>query len=156
MKGLNTLKIRKANIADIKHIQKLVNEFARREEMIPRSINELYENVRDFHIAEEDSGVIGVCALHVLWEDLAEIRSLAVNKEYQSMGIGKKLVKRCISDAKALGAKRVFVLTYRPSFFRELSFAEIDKSSLPQKIWGDCIRCPKFPECDEHALILNL
>ncbi len=156
MKGLNTLKIRKADIADIKTIQKLINEFARREEMIPRSINELYENVRDFHVAEEDNRIIGVCALHVLWEDLAEIRSLAVMKEYQSLGIGKKLVRRCISDAKVLGAQRVFVLTYRPSFFRELSFVDVDKASLPQKIWGDCIRCPKFPECDEHALILNL
>lgn len=156
MKGLNTLKIRKANVPDIKAIQKLVNEFARREEMIPRSINELYENVRDFHVAEDDHRIIAVCALHVLWEDLAEIRSLAVMKEYQRMGIGKKMVKRCLSDAKVLGARRVFVLTYRPSFFRELSFADVDKSSLPQKIWGDCIRCPKFPECDEHALILNL
>lgn len=150
------MKIRKANITDIKDIQKLVNEFARREEMIPRSINELYENVRDFHVAEDGHTIIGVCALHFLWEDLAEIRSLAVMKEYQRLGIGKKMVKRCLSDAKALRAKRVFVLTYRPSFFRELSFTDVDKSSLPQKIWGDCIRCPKFPECDEHALILNL
>ena len=147
------MRIRKARIADTKEIQKLVNEFARREEMIPRSINELYENIRDFVVSEEKGKIYGVCALHVLWEDLAEIRSLAVKKESQRMGIGKKMVKRCIDEAKALGIKRVFALTYQPLFFRKLGFADIDKANLPQKIWGDCIRCPKFPECDEFALI---
>lgn len=145
--------IRKARIADIREIQKLVNEFARREEMIPRSINDLYENIRDFVVSEEKGKIYGVCALHILWEDLAEIRSLAVKKESQRMGIGKKMVKRCLDEAKALGVKRVFALTYQPLFFKKLGFADIDKSDLPQKIWGDCIRCPKFPECDEFALI---
>lgn len=147
------MRIRKARIADTKEIQKLVNEFARREEMIPRSINELYENIRDFVVSEEKGKIYGVCALHILWEDLAEIRSLAVKKESQRMGIGKKMVKRCIDEATALGIKRVFALTYQPLFFRKLGFADIDKANLPQKIWGDCIRCPKFPECDEFALI---
>ena len=147
------MRIRKARIADTKEIQKLVNEFARREEMIPRSINELYENIRDFVVSEEKGKIYGVCALHILWEDLAEIRSLAVKKESQRMGIGKKMVKRCIDEAKAIGIKRVFALTYQPLFFRKLGFADIDKANLPQKIWGDCIRCPKFPECDEFALI---
>jgi amino-acid N-acetyltransferase len=150
------LKIRKAVIADVKEIQRLINEFARKEQMIPRAINELYENIRDFVVAEEDGTIKGVCALHVLWEDLAEVRSLAVRKEYQMLGIGKQMVKRCMSDAKALGIKRVFVLTYQPLFFKKLGFVDTDKSSLPQKIWGDCVRCPKFPECDEHALITNL
>ena len=150
------MKIRKAELTDIKEVQKLINEFAKKEEMIPRSINELYENVRDFFICEDKGKITGVCALHVLWEDLAEVRSLAVKKEHQKMGIGRKLVRSCIADAKALGANRVFVLTYQPVFFRKLGFEDIDKSSLPQKIWGDCIRCPKFPECDEHALILNI
>src|SRR3990172_12147399 len=121
--------------------------------MIPRSINELYEHIRDFIVAEENGRITGVCALHVLWEDLAEVRSLAVRKEYQKMGVGKKLVKRCIVEAGTLGIKRVFVLTYQPLFFKKLGFVDIDKASLPQKIWGDCVRCPKFPECDEHALI---
>lgn len=148
--------IRKAKTADLKDVQKLINEFARREEMIPRSINELYENVRDFFVFEQDGRIFAVCALHILWEDLAEVRSLAVRKEYQAMGIGKKLVKRCLAEAKTLGIKRVFVLTYHPSFFKKLGFAETDKSTLPQKIWGDCIRCPKFPECDEHALLITV
>ena len=150
------MKTRKAVISDIKEIQKLVNEFARKELMIPRAINELYENVRDFVVAEENGTIKGVCALHVLWEDLAEVRSLAVIKEYQMLGIGKQLVKRCLNEAKALGVKRVFALTYQPLFFKKLGFTDTDKASLPQKIWGDCLRCHKFPECDEHAVIINL
>ena len=150
------MKTRKAVISDIKEIQKLVNEFARKELMIPRAINELYENVRDFVVAEEDGTIKGACALHVLWEDLAEVRSLAVRKEYHRLGIGKQLVKRCLSEAKALGVKRVFALTYQPLFFKKMGFTDTDKASLPQKIWGDCLRCHKFPECDEHAVIINL
>ncbi len=150
------MNIRKAVIADIREIQKLVNEFARKEQMIPRSINELYENIRDFVVAVDGKGIAGVCALHVLWDDLAEVRSLAVKAEYQKRGVGSKMVRSCIRDAKALGVKRVFVLTYQPDFFRKLRFRDTDKASLPQKIWGDCIRCPKFPECDEHALIRNV
>lgn len=150
------MKIRKAKISDSKEVHKLINDFARKEEMIPRSINDLYENIRDFVIFEANGKIHGTCALHILWEDLAEIRSLAIKKEYQKIGIGRKLVRRCLSEAKALGISRIFVLTYHPDFFRKMGFADIDKSSLPQKIWGECVRCPKFPECDEHALIINL
>ena len=150
------MKIRKAVIGDIREIQKLVNEFARKEQMIPRSVNELYENIRDFVVAEEKGKLAGACALHVLWEDLAEVRSLAVRKDSQGKGIGSGMVRTCIRDAQKLGIRRVFVLTYQPDFFRKLGFGDTDKASLPQKIWGDCIRCPKFPECDEHALIRNV
>uniref|UniRef100_A0A7C4AIM5 N-acetyltransferase n=1 Tax=Thermodesulfovibrio aggregans TaxID=86166 RepID=A0A7C4AIM5_9BACT len=149
------MKIRKALISDIKIIHKLVNEFARKGEMLPRSLNELYENLRDFYVAEENSEIKGMCALHILWEDLAEIRSLAVKSEHQKKGIGSMLVKRSLQEAKRLGIKRIFVLTYLPEFFRRFGFKEIDKSKLPQKIWGDCIKCPKFPECDESALIFE-
>lgn len=149
------MKIRKALVTDIKTIHKLVNEFARKGEMLPRSLTELYENLRDFYVAEEDNEIRGICALHILWEDLAEIRSLAVKKEYQKKGIGSLLVKRSLREAKKLGIKRVFVLTYLPDFFKKFGFKEIDKSKLPQKIWGDCIKCPKFPECDESALIFE-
>lgn len=124
--------------------------------MIPRSLNELYESIRDLLVSEEAGAITGVCALHILWEDLAEVRSLAVKKEYQRTGIGRKLVRRCLSEARSLGIKRVFALTYQPDFFRRMGFTDIEKSSLPQKIWGDCIRCPKFPECDEHALIFEV
>ena len=150
------MKIRKAKIADLKQVQKLINDFAKREEMIPRSLNELYENLRDFVICEDNGKICGVCALHIMWEDLAEIRSLAVDKKYQKIGIGKNLVKQCLKEAKVLGIKRVFALTYHPGIFKKIGFVDTDKSSLPQKIWGDCLRCHKFPECNEHAVIIYL
>ncbi|MCL4536423.1 MAG: N-acetyltransferase [Nitrospirae bacterium] len=150
------MRIRKAKITDIKQIHKFVNEFAKKEEMLPRALNELYEGIRDFFVYEEDGIIKGVCALRILWEDLAEIRSLAVRKEYQRLGIGKSLIKRCLKDAKDLGIKKVFALTYQPEFFKKLGFIEIDKAKLPHKIWGDCLKCPKFPECDEHAVIIYL
>jgi amino-acid N-acetyltransferase len=156
LKGYNSLKIRKAKTSDLKQVQKLINDFAKREEMIPRSLNELYETLRDFVICEDNGNICGVCALHIMWEDLAEIRSLAVDKKYQKIGMGKKLVTQCLKEAKALGIKRIFALTYHPEFFKKIGFIDIDKSSLPQKIWGDCLRCPRFPECNEHAVIKYL
>jgi amino-acid N-acetyltransferase len=150
------LKVRKAKISDLKQVHRLVNEFAKRELMIPRALNELYETLRDFVICEVEENVCGVCALHIMWDDLAEIRSLAVSSQYQKMGIGKNLVKQCLKEARTLGLKRVFALTYQPAFFKKLGFEDFDKAGLPQKIWGDCLRCPKFPECDEHAVIINL
>ncbi|HMK44446.1 MAG TPA: N-acetyltransferase [Dissulfurispiraceae bacterium] len=148
--------IRRAKISDIKHIQQLVNDFARREQMLPRSLNEMYESVRDFFIYEEKGIICGVAALRVLWEDLGEIRSLAVRQNRQRGGIGRQLVKRCLKEARDLGLERVFALTYHPGFFHRLGFKDVDKGKLPQKIWSDCIKCHKFPECDEHAVILYL
>ncbi len=149
-------KIKKAKTSHIKQIHKLINEFAKKETMLARSLNELYEGVRDFVIYEEDEIINGVCAVRILWEDLAEIRSLAVREEYQRSGLGRLLVEKCLKEAKDLGIKKVFALTYQPGFFMKLGFKEIDKSKLPQKIWGDCLKCPKFPECDEHAVIIYL
>jgi len=149
-------KIRKAVITDTKKIQRLVNDFARKEEMLPRALNELYESLRDFIVYEDRGEVVGVCALRILWEDLAEIRSLAVLRESQGAGIGRLLVKRCLKEAKDLGIKRVFALTYKPEFYKKNGFSDIDKAKLPQKIWGDCLKCHKFPECDEHAVIIYL
>jgi amino-acid N-acetyltransferase len=150
------LKIRKARISDLKQVHSLVNDFARQEQMIPRSLNELYETLRDFVVCEVNGTVCGVCALHIMWEDLAEIRSLAVDKEFQKKGVGKRLVRECLKEAASLGIKRIFALTYQPDFFGKLGFTETEKSSLPQKIWGDCLRCHKFPECDETAVIIHL
>jgi len=148
--------IRKANIKDIKEIQKLINTFAKRDLMLPRSLNELYDNLRDFWIAEENNKVLGCCALHVSWDDLAEIKSLAVQKNKQGKGLGKQLVYVSISEAKELGAKRVFVLTYRSEFFRKFGFKKIKHSDLPHKIWAECINCCKFPNCQEVALVKAL
>jgi amino-acid N-acetyltransferase len=150
------LKIRKAKISDLKQIHKLINEYAKKEEMIPRPLSELYESMRDFIVCEHDTNICGVCALHIMWEDLAEIRSLAVDRGYQKMGIGRNLVRQCLREAKLLGLQKVFALTYHPEFFKKFGFVDIDKSSLPQKIWGDCLRCPRFPGCDEYAVIIEM
>jgi len=153
---LKKLQIRRATIKDATSIYSLVNKFAKKDEMLPRSLNEIYENIRDFFVCDTNWEIIGTSALHILWEDLAEIRSVAVSKEYQDKGIGKKLLKQCLKEAKVLGVKRVFALTYNPAFFRRFGFKEIDKNTLPQKIWGDCIKCPKFPKCEEVAVIKEL
>lgn len=150
------MKIRKAKIADVKTIQELININAKREQMLPRALNDIYENLRDFYVCEDKGDVIGVCALRILWEDLAEIRSLAVKEEWKKKGIGKRLVSTCLDEAKMLGIKKVFALTYQTEFFKRLNFREIPKKKLPQKIWGDCLRCPKFPDCDEHAVIIKV
>ncbi len=148
--------IRKAKLSDVKYIYRLILHFAKKGDLIPRPLAEIYEHLREFFIYEDKDLVAGVCALHILWEDLAEIRSLAVAEEYQRQGIGKDLVFACLKEAKDLGISRVFVLTNSPEFFKKLNFQEIPKQELPQKVWADCIRCSKFPECDEVALVKNL
>mgnify|MGYP001565172746 CR=1 FL=1 len=124
--------------------------------MLPRSLNELYENIRDFWVAQENNKVIGCSALHISWDDLAEIKSLAVEKNKQGLGIGKELVGACINEAGELGAKKIFVLTYQPEYFKRLGFKRIKNSELPHKIWAECINCPKFPNCQEIALVKKI
>jgi len=148
--------IRKANVKDAKQMQELIGRFASRGEMLPKSLSELYDQIRDFFVYEEDGTLVGTCALHVSWDDLAEIRSLAVQESYWGKGVGESLVRTCIGESKELGVERVFALTYRPDFFRKLGFAKIDKSMLPHKIWADCLKCVKFPDCDEVAVLLVL
>lgn len=148
--------IRKAKISDVKEIQSLVNHYADSGQMLPRTLNELYEDLRDFHIYEENGSLIGVCALHVSWDGLAEIRSLAVRKDRIKSGIGTALVRQCLAEAAQLQAERVFVLTYQDGFFKKLGFTAVDKKELPHKIWTDCLNCVKFPDCDESALIIRV
>lgn len=148
--------IRKAKIRDIKQIQNLINYFAKQDLMLPRSLNELYENLRDFWVCEENGKVMGCCALHISWDDLAEIKSLAVQKSRQKRGIGRGIVQACISEAKGLGAQRLFVLTYKPNYFKKFGFKKIKYSELPHKIWAECINCPKFPNCQETAMVKQL
>ena len=147
------MRIRKAQISDIRAIHRLINEFAKKGEMIPRSLNDLYENIRDIFVCEEGGELKGVCALHILWEDLAEIRSLSVKPDSRGAGIGTRLVATCVKEAEKLGIRKIFALTYHTDLFKKMGFSEIDKAELPQKIWGECLRCPKFPECDETAVI---
>lgn len=148
--------IRKAQIADVKDIQKLLMTFANRGDMLSRSLSELYESLRDFYVVEEEGVILGVAALHVVWEDLAEVRSVAVMEDSGRKGIGSRLVQACIAEAREIGLKRIFCLTYKPDFFAKHGFRLVDKAELPHKVWGDCIKCPKFPDCDENAMILDL
>jgi amino-acid N-acetyltransferase len=148
--------IRKAKISDVKDIQKLLTNFASRGEMLSRSLSELYDSLRDFYIAEEEGRVIGTSALHIVWEDLAEVRSVAVAEDAGRRGIGSQVVGACLQEARDLGLKRLFCLTYKPEFFGKFGFKVVDKSELPHKVWGDCIKCVKFPDCDEIAMILDL
>ena len=148
--------IRKAKIQDIKLIQTLINNFARQDLMLPRSLNELYENLRDFWVAEDKNKIVGCCALHISWDNLVEVKSLAVEKNKQKQGIGSRLALACISEAKQIGAKKIFTLTYKPKFFKKLGFKVIKHSDLPHKIWAECINCPKFPDCEEVALLKTL
>ena len=145
--------IRKAKIQDIRQIQVLINSFAKKDLMLPRSLNELYENIRDFWVYELNKKIAGCCALHISWEDLVEIKSLAVLKPSQSKGIGTELILACLDEAKELGAKRIFVLTYKPRYFKQFGFKRIKNSCLPHKIWAECINCCKFPNCQEIALL---
>ncbi|MCP4650066.1 MAG: N-acetyltransferase [PVC group bacterium] len=148
--------IRKAEINDVVRIQKLVNAFADKGQVLPRSLNSIYENIRDFAVHEQDGELYGCCALHVTWEDLAEIRSLTVVDSSQGQGIGKKLVAYCLEEAEQLKIKKVFLLTYQTKFFEKLGFKITDKATLPHKIWTECVECVKFPDCSEEAMIRNL
>jgi amino-acid N-acetyltransferase len=146
----------KAKITDVPSMHKLINSFAERGQMLPRPLSEIYENLRDYFVARDDDTVIGCAALHINWSDLAEIRSVAVAEDYQKKNIGFDLVSACIGEARALGLPIVFCLTYKPGFFEKLKFTKVDKMELPQKVWNECYRCPKFPTCDEVALVCRL
>ena len=148
--------IRKARLKDVKEIQRLIKLYSTRGDMLPRSLSELYDHLRDFFVSIRNRKIVGICALHICWDDLAEIRSLAVQEEVQNRGMGAKLVKACLEESKGLGVKRVFALTYQPEFFERLGFERVDKGMLPHKIWTDCLKCVKFPDCDEVALVCEL
>ena len=148
--------LRKARIQDVKDIQKLLTFYASRGDMLSRSLSELYECIRDFYVAEEDGKLLGTAALHIVWEDLAEVRSVAVAEDAGRRGVGSSVVRACIDEARELGLKRIFCLTYRPDFFGTFGFRIVDKSELPHKAWGDCMKCVKFPDCDEIAMIMDL
>lgn len=148
--------VRKAKINDVKDIQRLINSYAEQDLMLSRSLSELYENIRDFFIYEEEEKILGCCALHVVWEDLGEIKSLAIEASHKHEGMGKKLLSFCLEEAKELKIEKVFVLTYEADFFKKYGFKELEKSQLPHKIWGECRDCVKFPNCEEQALILTL
>jgi amino-acid N-acetyltransferase len=146
--------IRKARIEDVRYIHSLLQHYADKKILLGRSISSLYDHVRDFIVHDQEDGTItGVCSLHICWENLAEIRSLAVAEEVHGTGIGAHMVQTCLAEAADYGITRIFTLTYQPEFFRRQGFSDIDKKELPHKIWSDCINCTMFPDCDEEALI---
>ena len=152
----SSIKVEKANISEVPRIHKLVNSFAGRGEMLARPLSEIYENIRDFVVVRKGKRIIGCAALHVLWSDLAEIKSVAVDEEMQRQGVGNKLVAACLKDAEELGIETVFCLTYKPRFFEKMGLKEVEKMTLPQKIWTECYRCSKFPNCDETAMTIQV
>ncbi|HSR35653.1 MAG TPA: N-acetyltransferase [Desulfurivibrionaceae bacterium] len=151
--------IRSARMADVKAIYNLLHHFAGKGLLLGRSLSSLYDQLRDFKVwtdtetLGDEAPVVGVCALHICWENLAEIRSLAIAEEEQGKGLGSELVRACLAEAEKFGINRVFTLTYQPEFFKKLGFRLIDKNELPHKVWSDCIQCPKFPDCNEEALV---
>ncbi len=150
------MELRKAVVRDAKIIHQLLIEGSKSGELLPRSLNEIYDNIRDFFVLYEDDELIGVSALHICWEDLAEVRSLLVRRDMRDKGLGSILLNSCLEEAKKMGVKRIFALTYKVNFFKKHGFREIDKKELPHKIWSDCIKCSKFPDCDEEAVIIEL
>lgn len=150
--------VRKARIQDVKCIHRLLMDCSDGGLLLPRPLNSLYSHIRDFYVVDPDDGgpILGCCALAIMWDDLAEVRSLAVTENARGHRYGSKLVEACLSEAVTLGIYKVFTLTYQVSFFAHLGFAEVAKDVLPQKVWADCINCPKFPECDETAMLIEL
>jgi len=148
--------VEKAKIKDVAQMHQLINYFADKGEMLPRPLSELYENVRDYFVVRQGERVIACAALHVSWSDLAEIKSVAVVEDRQNEGVGVQLVEACLREARELGIPTVFCLTYKPAFFERFGFFQLDKMELPRKVWTECYRCPKFPNCDEVALLCHL
>ena len=150
------MNIRKATIQDVETIHSLITSYAELDKMLFCSISEIYENLQQFRVAEVDSNIVGCCALGVIWSDLAEIKSLAVEKGFLGSGIGKSLVQSALDEARELGLSRVFTLTLEAGFFEKSGFLKVQKDILPMKVWSDCARCSKQDNCDEIALIREL
>ena len=149
-------RVEKAKISDAPLIHRLINYFADQGLMLPRSLSEIYEDIRDYFVIKEGEEIVACASLHINWADLAEIKSVAVVEGKQKKGIGEKIIRACLEEAEEIGIPTIFCLTYQPGFFEKFGFTRLDKMDLPQKIWNDCFRCPKFPDCDEIALIYHL
>jgi amino-acid N-acetyltransferase len=150
------IKVDRARVGDASSVHRLISRFSDKGEVLPRALSEIYDGIRDYFVVRKGGRVVACAALHVTWVDLAEIRSLAVDEQEQKQRIGSLLVQACIDEAKELGIPKVFCLVRKPAFFERHGFELIDKTELPQKVWAECYRCPKFPNCDEVALIRHL
>ena len=148
------MKYRKATFADVEPIYDLVAVYAAEGVMLPRSRNTLYESLRDMVVAESEAGkVVGVGGLHMMWDGMAEVRTMAVSPAHTRQGIGAAIVAHLLKEGRELGVKQFFTLTYKPGFFKTMGFRTITKEELPHKVWKECIDCPKFPNCDEIAML---
>ena len=150
------MSIRKAKFTDAAQIQEIVNHFAQGAIMLPLSLNKIYENIRDFSVVTEGEEVVAVGALHIVWDNLAEVKSTAVKEGFHHKGYATKIVEELLREAKELELAEVFLLTYQDKFFSKFGFEVIDKSELPHKVWTDCVNCSKFPDCDEIGMMLKL
>ncbi|MDG1989706.1 MAG: N-acetyltransferase [Dehalococcoidia bacterium] len=148
--------VTRATLNEGEQIFELINIWAGRGQLLPRTLGEVYENIRDFYVVREENKVVGCAALHITWNDLAELKSIAVLDEKHSNGYGKMLVKECVEEGKILNLSKIFALTYQPQFFEKLGWKQADVMTLPQKVWNECYRCPKFPACEEIAVTLDL
>lgn len=151
--------LRKANIQDVPAIHGLLMQNSQKGLLLPRSYNDLYSHLRDFFVLDDsqEKAILGCCALSITWKNLAEIRSLVVASPLQRQGWGRRLVETSLSEALTLGIYRVFTLTYQINFFARNGFVEVGKEDLPQKVWAECLHCPKYPDCcDEVAMLHNL
>ena len=148
---------RKPTFADVDEIYELIAGYAAQGLMLPKPHSTLYETLREFVVAEEiaTKKIVGVGALHLTWNELAEVRSMAVHADFSRRGIGSEIVKKLLAEGRAVGVTEFFTLTYRPDFFKSLGFTVTTKESLPHKIWKECIECPKFPNCDEIAMTMR-
>jgi len=152
-----SIAIRPAGVADVRHIADLVNDYAEQGLMLHRSHAELYEAMRDYHVADRDGAVVGVVGLRVMWSNLAEVYALAVDRSAQGLGVGRRLVGATVEEAERLGIRRVFALTYERTFFERCGFIVVDRhAELPLKVWSECHRCPKNQACDEIAMVRTL
>lgn len=150
------MEIRPARIPDARAICEIVNAYAERGRMLHRNLESVYATLRDFHVAEQDGRIVGCVAVAIFWADLGEIRSLAVRGDLLGRGVGSQLLRAAITSARALGLRRLFALTYETPFFRRHGFEVIDRNTLPEKVWRECIACPKADCCDEIAMMLQL
>lgn len=148
--------VQPAKLSDMPDAHKLISYFADQNEMLHRPLSELYENVRDYYVIKDEDELLACGSLHVVWSDLAEIKAVAVREDYQSRGLGTLLMNRCFQEAKELGLATVFVLTHKPAYYEQFGFQLVDVMSLPRKVWGECLRCPKFPHCNEFAMVHHL
>ena len=152
---ITKMQTRYAKVKDVPAVHALISSYAELDRMLFRSLADIYENLQVFQVAEVNDRVIGCCALKVIWSDLAEIQSLAIDKNYSGKGYGRNLVLSCVEKARELGIQKVFTLTMEPSFFEKIGFNRVEKKALPMKVWSDCARCPKQNQCDEVALIIE-